>query len=274
MHYNEAKPSISLSDIVDRYWSVEYESAADAPAEPVLPDGCPEIVFNLADRFQRIPNYGDVETQATAIVSGQLRKRILIRPTGRVSLFGVRFRPHAAYGLLGVGMASLADHVVPLRDVMGEVSDQVETRIAEARTFQERVAAVEQMLTTRLRSWNGETSLAQGLSGTISESGGRIAVRELVDLSGVGERRIERIFAKHVGVSPKMFARIVRFQGVVRSIEAADSFGLLDTALSFGYYDQSHMIHDFNEFAGTSPLQYFEATHRLSELFTGAQDAN
>ena len=70
-----------------------------------------------------------------------------------------------------------------------------------------------------------------------------------------------------------MFARIIRFTGVVRSIEATDSFGLLDTALSFGYYDQSHMIHDFNEFAGTSPLQYFEATHRLSEFFTGSGEA-
>jgi AraC-like DNA-binding protein len=266
--YREFRPSLKFTSIVDRYWSIEYEGSSDSAPEPVLPDGCPEIVFNLADRFQRIPTYGDVETQASAIVSGQLRKRILIRPTGRVSLFGVRFRPHAAYGLLGVEMASLADHVVPLRDVMGEVSDQIETRIAEARTFQERVAAVELMLTTRLRSWNGETSMAAGLSGMISESGGRISVRDLVDLSGVGERRLERIFAKHVGVSPKMFSRIVRFQGVVRSIEAADTFGLLDTALSFGYYDQSHMIHEFNEFAGTSPLQYFNATHRLSELFT------
>jgi transcriptional regulator GlxA family with amidase domain len=110
--------------------------------------------------------------------------------------------------------------------------------------------------------------IAGGLVEMIADGGGRITVRELVDRSGIGERRIERIFDKHVGVSPKMLSRIVRFSSVVRSIEAARSFGLLDTALSFGYYDQSHMIHEFNEFAGTCPLPYFEATHRLSELFT------
>lgn len=273
MIYRESHPSEVLKPIIDRYWSVEYDGDSDAPAEPVLPDGCPEIVFNLADRFQRIPAHGEVETQATAIVSGQLRRRILIRPTGRVSLFGVRFRPHAATELFGVAMSSLTDQVVPLSDVIGEVSDEMESRIAESGSFEDRVVMIEHALAARLGSWNGETSLAAGLIRMISDSGGRMSIRQLVDMSGVGERRIERIFGKHVGVSPKTFTRIVRFSGVVRSIEAADSYGLLDTALSFAYYDQSHMIHEFNEFAGTSPLQYFQATHRLSELFTGSADA-
>ncbi len=266
MFYRESYPSPSLRVFIDRYWSVEYDGSADAPVEPVLPDGCPEIVFNLAERFQRIPSFGQVETQASAIVSGQIRSRLLIRPTGRVNLFGIRFRPYAAAGFLGVAMSSLTDQVVPLSDVIGSVSDELESLIAEASSFEGRVAIVESAIWSG--SPNGATSIVEGLTGLISGSGGRMSVRELSDRSGVGERRIERIFAKHVGVSPKIYSRIVRFSGVVRSIEAADSFGFLDTALSFGYYDQSHMIHEFNEFAGTSPLAYFEQTHRLSELFT------
>lgn len=266
MIYRESKPSVRFKSIVERFWSIEHAGPADSTVEPVLPDGCPEIVFNLADRFQRIPTYGDAETQASAIVSGQIRKRILIRPTGRVSLFGVRFRPYAAAGFLGIGMSSLTDQVVPLDSVVGAFSDQLESRIAEAPTFEERVTVVETALGSRYP--NGDISIAAGLTGMISDTGGRMSVKELVARTGIGERRIERIFDKYVGVSPKMFLRIVRFSGVVRSIEAADSIGLLDTALSFGYFDQSHMIHEFNEFAGTSPLGYFEQTNRLSELFT------
>ena len=266
MLYREAKPTVQFSDVVERFWAVEYDGDVEASVEPVLPDGCPEIVFNLADRFQRIREYGDIETQASVIVSGQIRSRILIRPTGRVSLFGVRFCPHGAIGLLGVGMSSLTDHVVPLENVVGGLSSELEARIAEAATFEERIAIIEAALSTRRA--NGDLSIATGLTEMIGESGGQMSVRELVDCSGMGERRIERIFDKYVGLSPKVFSRIVRFRGVVRSIEAADSFGLLDTALSFGYYDQSHMIHEFGEFAGTSPLAYFEETHRLSELFT------
>lgn len=266
MQYRESKPSVQFSDVVERFWSVEYDGDVEAPVEPVLPDGCPEIVFNLADRFQRIPNFGDVETQARAIVSGQIRSRILIRPTGRVSLFGVRFRPHGAVGLLGVGMSSLTDQVVPLETVVGGITNELESRIAEAGTFEKRIAIIESALSTRRA--NGDRSIVAGLTDLISDSGGRMSVRELVDRSGIGERRIERMFDKYVGVSPKTFSRIVRFRSVVRSMDAADSFGLLDTALGFGYYDQSHMIHEFGEFAGMSPLTYFEETHRLSELFT------
>ncbi len=266
MIYRECFPSPSLQFFIDRYWSVEYDGSADAPVEPVLPDGCPEIVFNLADRFQRIPTFGNVETQASAIVSGQIRSRLLIRPTGCVKLFGVRFRPHSAEGFLGVAMSSLTDHIVPLESVVGGFSGELESRIATAQTFEARVAVVETALESR--SSNGDASIAARLTETIADSGGRMSVKELVDRTGIGERRMERMFDKYVGVSPKVFSRIVRFRGVVRSIETADSFGLLDTALRFGYFDQSHMIHEFNEFAGTSPLVYFEQTHRLSELFT------
>lgn len=268
MHYREARPSAHLVDIVDRFWSVDYDSGPEAPPEPVLPDGCPEIIFNLADRFQRIPSHGDIETQATAIVSGQLRRRLMIRPTGRVSLFGIRFRPHAASILTPGPMRELTDHVVPLADVVGSLSRELEARIVTAASFKDRIAVFEAVLTSRLEGYNGDSSIAGILTRMIAAENGGLTVRELSNRSGVGERRIERIFDKHVGVSPKVFGRIVRFAGAVRSIERAATFELLDTALSYGYYDQSHMIHEFNEFAGTSPLQYFEATHRLSELFT------
>ena len=163
-------------------------------------------------------------------------------------------------------MSSLTDHVVPLDSVLGGLSSELEAQIGEAETFEERIGIVEVAIGPRFSS--GDTSIAAGLTEMIKDSSGRMTIRELVDRTGIAERRMERMFDKHVGVSPKVFSRIVRFRGVVQSIETADSFGLLDTALSFGYFDQSHMIHEFNEFAGTSPLAYFEQSHRLSELFT------
>lgn len=268
MRYRETRPSAQLTDIVDRFWSVQYDGGPEASPEPVLPDGCPEIIFNLADRFQRISNYGDIETQASAIVSGQLRQRILIRSTGRVDLFGIRFRPHAASILLPGPMRELTDHVIPLADVVGRLSDELELGIAAAASFDERIGVFESVLTSRLAGYSGDHLIAGSLTQMIASENGGLSVRELARRSGLGERRSERIFDKYVGLSPKLFGRIVRFNGAVRSIEAAATFELLDTALSYGYYDQSHMIHEFNEFAGTSPLQYFEATHRLSELFT------
>ncbi|MCJ1888541.1 hypothetical protein LNN38_27120, partial [Pseudomonas sp. LA21] len=64
--------------------------------------------------------------------------------------------------------------------------------------------------------------------------------------------------------------RIQRFQSFVREIEAAELPNILDSALAAGYYDQPHLIREFRDFAGSSPLEYFKQTHRISELFTTA----
>lgn len=268
MKYCESKSSLRLAGIVKCFWSIETEANSDAQAEPVLPDGCPEIVFNLGDRFQRIHSSAPSETQASTIVSGQLRKHILIRPTGRVELFGVRFYPHAGSIFLGLPMAELTDKIVSLDGVIGRRADELYELIAEGRTFGARVAAFETALMSVAAKMNGDHNLVARLSECVVANSGRISVSHLRDSFGLAERRLERIFDRTIGLSPKMFTRIVRFQNVVRHVEMAESPDLLDAALSFGYYDQSHMIREFREFAGKSPLAYFQDTHRISELFT------
>lgn len=266
MIYREYPPSPEYRDVVERFWSVEDEGSSDAPVEPILPDGCPEVVFNLADRFERILPIGGAETQASVIVSGQIRSRLLIRPKGRVNLFGVRFQPYAAATFLGVGMSSLTDHIVPLDSVLGQFATDIESCVAEASTVEERIAVIETAILSR--KIDGNPTIAAAVTELITRSGGRMPVKLLAAKTGIGERRLERIFDKFVGVSPKVFSRIVRFQALVRKIENAEAIDLLDTALGFGYFDQSHMIHEFKEFAGTSPIAYFEQTHRLSDLLT------
>lgn len=268
MKYSESKPSLPLAGIVKCFWSIENDAASDVSAEPVLPDGCPEIVFNLGDRFQRIYSSESFETQASAIVSGQLRKHILIRPTGRVDLFGVRFHPHAGSIFFSLPMAELTDEIVSLDSVIGRHANALEELISGEETFEARAAVFEAALVSAATRTNGDHSLAARISERVIASTGRISVSVLRDSFGLTERRLERIFNRSIGLSPKMFTRIVRFQNVVRHVEMAESADLLDTALSFGYYDQSHMIREFNEFAGKSPLAYFDETHRISELFT------
>src|SRR5688572_14965024 len=82
MQYLEHIPQGHIRSIVKCFWEIQSDLDPESPPEPVLPDGCPEIVFNLADRFERIGANGEIETQGAAIVSGQIRQRILIRPTG------------------------------------------------------------------------------------------------------------------------------------------------------------------------------------------------
>ncbi|MGQ0540550.1 MAG: AraC family transcriptional regulator [Blastocatellia bacterium] len=270
MRYREAKPSTHLARFIKCFWSIESDAAADAAPETVLPDGCPEIVFNLADRFQRLHIDGRVETQPSAIVSGQLKRNILIRPTGRISLFGVRFHPSGAWPFLRSPMNELTDRIESYDSLPGLPARLTEEKISEANTFEERVSLFEAEFHESLSSIGDIDPIAESSAAMIVKCGGKIPVRQLLDVFCISERRLERKFERSVGMSPKMFSRIVRFQNVVRYVEQSAEAAMIDAALSFGYYDQSHMIREFNEFSGKSPLSYFEETHRISQLFTSS----
>ncbi len=267
MQYFEAKPSPLLAGFIKCFWSLCSDAGSGA-AEPVLPDGCPEIVFNLSDRFRRLHSDGSYETQPVTIVSGQLRSSISIMSTGRVDLFGVRFHPAGAFPFLRMPLSEITDRVEALDSIIGRDAKLIEQKIANANSFEDRVCAFEGQCLESLNRLPVEDDRAQRLSLEISRRKGQISISGLCDFSGIGERKLERIFKRYIGLSPKTFARVVRFQNVVRRIEAASSMSMLDTALDLGYFDQSHMIREFREFAGKSPSAYFDETHRLSELFT------
>jgi AraC-like DNA-binding protein len=88
----------------------------------------------------------------------------------------------------------------------------------------------------------------------ILRSGGRATIDRVAAAAGVSRQHLARAFAYHVGVSPKTFARVMRFR---RALELAGGHNWDDLAAELGYFDQSHLIADFREFAGTTPVPFF-----------------
>lgn len=270
MNYAEARPSRRLASFIKCFWTLEYSgsSTSDAPAEPVLPDGCPEIVFNLSDRFLRLHTRHE-ELQPTALFVGQMRSSISIKPTGNVSLFGVRFQPAGAYPLVRFPLSELTDQIIDFSLASPLIGKEVENKISDAGSFAERVAIFEAFFFEQLASISECDVIASNACAKIISGHGLDSISQVANELGVSERRLERRFRQSVGVSPKTFSRIVRFQTVLNAVQGSTSANLLDTALSFGYYDQSHVIRDFKEFSGVTPMTFFERTHQISDNFTG-----
>ena len=88
----------------------------------------------------------------------------------------------------------------------------------------------------------------------ILRSGGRATIDSIAAAAGVSRQHLARAFAYHVGVSPKTFARVIRFRRALRLAGSQDWSAL---ALELGYFDQSHLIADFREFAGETPVPFF-----------------
>jgi AraC-like DNA-binding protein len=270
MRYSEIPPSPVLRRYVQCYWTLEAASEASAPAEPVMPDGRIELIFNLADPFRRFHADGYVETQPLSIVAGQMRSCAMIGPSGAIDLFGVRFRHAGAAPFFSFPLNELTDRIIDLKTVLGARGRQTEERLNEARTLEHRVEIIESALLRLLSQNTGIDVVVENASRMIVENMGLAAIDRVTGALGVKERTLERRFQQKFGLSPKRFSRIIRFQNFLNAARTEHSCSILDTALSFGYYDQAHLIREFREFSWKTPLAFFGREHKLSEIFINA----
>ena len=113
MTYREHAPAPRLAEIVDRIWTLEATASEFGDADqPVLPDGRLELILHFGDRFKRVEADGSSELQAASIVAGQLSGPLVLRPTGHVSVLGVRLRPYGAAALLRARQTDFIGHTL------------------------------------------------------------------------------------------------------------------------------------------------------------------
>ncbi|HMC32559.1 MAG TPA: helix-turn-helix domain-containing protein, partial [Candidatus Angelobacter sp.] len=82
------------------------------------------------------------------------------------------------------------------------------------------------------------------------------AIAQVSDQIGISSRRFIQLFSHQVGLTPKLFCRVRRFQRILQLIHKGGDFDWVDLAADCGYFDQAHFIHDFNAFSGMNPTTY------------------
>jgi len=271
MRYEEFRPAEALVRLVKCFWVLESAAASSSEPERILPDGCTEVVFHLADPFDQHNPDGTAERQPLALVVGQMRSHLMIKPTGRVRVLGVRFWPGGAYPFLEFPQHEISGQVIALDAVWGAITRELHSRIADASTAAASVRQVEMILLERLKNFRRPDDGVLHAIGLIQRSAGCVSVESLARNMGIGLRRLDRTFNARVGLTPKTLCRIVRFQQVFKMLEhKGTGRDWVQIALDCGYYDQSHFIKEFTAIAGIAPTSYFAEQNAMSELFTAA----
>jgi AraC-like DNA-binding protein len=224
----EIVPPARLRPWVEAYWT--RPASAGEIDERVLPDGCADIVFSL-DR-------------GTAMTVGTMTRPLVLRG-GTPSYFGVRFRPGRAGAFLRFPLDAITDGSADLDDAA------LAERVAEARTQSARMDAIEAWLVRRAAEPDPRVDHAVALL-----AAGR-AVDEVAREVNLSRQHLRRRFLRHVGVGPKTFARVTRFQRLLAHVRRDASLSWAAAAADTGYFDQSHLIADFRDFAGTTPVPFF-----------------
>jgi len=232
--YREYAPPERLRPYVECFWSIEAEESI--PAYPVLPDGCVDIVF--------APDRG------LDIVGTMTHARNFAIDTDAPQV-GVRFRPGMALGFVRAPGSQTTDRLVPLAETWGAKGRELQATMNDAEPGERRIALLEAQLVDP-----SSPGVVQKVAAHIVANHGQVRVDDLAFDAGMSARQLRRVFVEQLGLSPKHFCRVIRFQHSLVRMRDAERGDFTQVALDSGYYDQAHFINEFREFSGFSPGEF------------------
>ncbi len=259
----EHRPEARLLPWVRMLWYVRAPEAVGR--ERVLPNGDVQMVINLAgEHCAGCAEGAAVFKQAPALLVGTQRCYSVIDSTDLKEMVGVVFRPGGIRRFVAEPADEFRFAETALEDVWGRGAVQLRERLMEASDVAEKFAVLERELAARLRVEEVHPGflLAMRELREASQRGASVSVSEISRATGYSARRLGQLFGEEIGVGPKMFARILRFQRAVKRLHRGSEMRWDTLALECGYGDQSHFANDFREFSGVNPTTYVRTVGR------------
>lgn len=253
MVYLQEPPSPHLRSWIRSLW---YCRAPRFPhrRERVLPNGCMQIIFNLSRSYltdcgedgkanRRLPQ---------AIVVGTRARYEVVATADMEEIAGIVIQPGGFAGLFRERADLFFERSIGLEEVWAGTS--LTDRLCEVAAPVEKLRTLEAVLTGRLHPGTRRSELVDQAMHLFREKG--FCVAECARSVGVSERRLSQVFREQVGIAPKMWCRIRRFQAAARVLHNGADVPWAELALRCGYYDQSHFANDFRAFSGINPTTY------------------
>jgi AraC-like DNA-binding protein len=263
--FNFYKLKPPLSKFVDNFWLYEG-NVAGQKFERILPTGTLELVFNLSKnelRFYDTERLENCSRVSGAVVSGAQGRSFTPAPEGFI--IGVHFKPGGAFPFIGLPAGDLADIHVDLETLWGPLAARLRERLCETRTSTERFLLLEKALLSRLGHDVEQHYAVSAAMEMFGKNQARTTVRNVAKYIGLSQRRFIQVFKAEVGITPKLFSRLQRFQQSRSLIQKNPSPNWAALAFDLGYFDQSHFIREFLEFSGFSPTDYLNRHKSLNE---------
>jgi AraC-like DNA-binding protein len=222
-----------------------------------LPRGAVTVVLDVGQR-QRLDFYaadGDRKLSVPpAFVTGAQCASYVSDIVADEPVMAIHFRPGGALPFLGMSLADLDGGPVGIDEIWGRQGRELHERLIAARTVAARFALLGEFLLSRARlPAHRHSGVAAAMAAV--EANPSIRMAEARRLAGLSTKRLVALFRDEVGLSPKEYARVRRFQAALRQLGRGAAGGA-HIAAEVGYFDQSHFVREFRSFTGMTPTQY------------------
>ena len=211
-----------------------------------------EFTFGAPFGVRRLDGGGTKRAHPIALIGCQTFRRVELLMHGNIDAFTIVFQPGGVSTLFSVPGEELTDNDFEGEAVLGRGLGELLRRLGDVCSFADRARVADAYLCAKRPALNSISGIASAATRVLS-SNGSIRVSDLAHQAGLGTRQFERRFRHEIGIPPKLYARIVRFEAALQHKAAAPATRWTDIAHALGYHDQMHMVHDFNRLSGDSP---------------------
>lgn len=266
MRYRKYKPSLPLKPYVSNYFLWESE-ALENPFEIISPaNGYAALVFNYETPYQLFNNKHNGTKLPQSFMAGQSSAAYMLRLTGRIGMAGIIFQGSAFQNLFRVPHPlEFLDDRVDLYNLIGMEAAYLIEQLAEAPSDLDKILILEHFLLERLKKRGIALTIADQAAQIILDQRGVIRMDDLAKTLCISPRNLRRRFTERMGINPKYFARLKRFGYINACLSINPSLSWQNFMIDGGFYDQSHLVKDYQEFVGKSPSEQFLYTQQLAE---------
>jgi AraC-like DNA-binding protein len=258
MSFDICVPGPPLSRYVTVLWHCE-EYVAPHTFERVLPSGTLQLLLPLTDEPLRAYDnqyIGRYESFRGPLVCGARSEFAVVDSTSQGSMMGVQFKAGGALPLLTFRVGELHNQYLSLDAAWGKRAGELHHRLLEARSAKARFQILEAELLQRLYEAAEQPASIRYALAAFDVAPHDRAIGDVCEAVGLSARRFIEVFSDHVGLTPKRYCRVRRFQAALRLMAGQTEVDWAQVALACGYFDQAHFNRDFRAFAGVTPTTY------------------
>lgn len=254
--YLAIRPAPPLDQFIETLWYWQGEPPSHE-RDRILPNGCGSLIINLEE--DEIRNYEGANDEVVqrlpgAVLVGAFSRYSVIDTREQRAVMGISFRPGGTWPFFEPAGDELQNQHVSMRDLWGSAGDTLRERVLAMRTPHDRLRLVEAELRARaIRPMQRRAEVDFALL-RLSTAPTHYSIAMLSEHVGLSARRFTRLFELEVGLTPKLYARIKRFEGMLRRMREP-RLDWSELALSCGYFDQSHLIRDCRSMSGFTPSE-------------------
>ena len=252
MNYRQYPVNKNLSAFIECFWTLCAD--IQLPAERLIPGGRIEWIFNFSSPlFWLISDENPCGFRMSqSILLGQRNRFFFAKQNGATNLLGIRFKPGGLQGFTNYPASLLINRVMPAASVFKFDVDGFEKRLTSEKKEEERIGILEILLAQHLRFNCSAQEKAMSVLDAARHAAFQFKVSDFCEAQDMHYKKLERIFLKFAGYTPISYFQLLRFNYALRQLLDQNK-ALTKIAYDCGYFDQSHFIRSFKQFAGLCP---------------------